>query len=254
MHRLRQQRGLKNQFGLSDLDAEILAFRVVPHFLAEFARKYFRLHVEGVENIPRRGPALIAPNHSGFSGFDALLLSHEVFRASGRIPRVLTHRFWFMNQFTAVPAEKAGFIEASTENGLVHLKKNNLVVIFPEGEKGNFKSTVKRYALREFKRGFVRMALLRQCPIIPTVIIGAEETHLNLGNFKLKPFNLTLPLPVNFVPLPAKWRIRFLKPVMLPYHADVIDDSELMNEIAQDIRERMQKAISQELDARGSVF
>jgi hypothetical protein len=49
-------------FGLADLDPQILAYRVLPHFVAELARKYFRLEVEGLENIPKRGPALLCPN------------------------------------------------------------------------------------------------------------------------------------------------------------------------------------------------
>ncbi|MGZ3771609.1 MAG: lysophospholipid acyltransferase family protein, partial [Bdellovibrio sp.] len=58
-------------FGLRNLDRDTLIFRVLPRFLLEILRKYFRMEIEGVENIPRRGAVVIAPNHSGFSGFDA---------------------------------------------------------------------------------------------------------------------------------------------------------------------------------------
>ena len=243
-------------FGLRDMANETMLYRVVPHFLMEAARKYFRLQVEGTENIPRRGPALICPNHSGYSGFDALLLSHEIFRSIGRVPRVLAHQFWFLTQATASPAEKIGLIEASMANGLKQLKKNNLVVIFPEGEQGNFKPTVKRYHLQPFKRGFIRMALLRQCPIVPTLIIGAEETHINLAQlgFLRRFTGLTLPLPLNIIPLPAKWKIVFLPPIHLPYKPSAIDDAELIDELAIDIREQMQEAISREVARRESIF
>ena len=50
---------------------------------------------------------------------------------------------------------------------------------------GNFKASSNRYHLQEFKRGFIRMALLTKAPIIPTLIIGAEETHINLKQLKL---------------------------------------------------------------------
>lgn len=243
-------------FGLRDLDREVLLYRVLPHLVMEVARTYFRLRIEGLEHIPRRGPALITPNHSGYSGFDALLLSHEIFKSTGRVPRMLTHYFWFLTKATAVPAEKVGFIEASLANGLKQLKKNNLVVIFPEGEHGNFKPTTKRYALQEFKRGFVRMALLQQCPIIPVIVIGAEETHINLAQLKFSKLlrGLTLPLPLNVIPLPAKWKIKFLPPIQLPYDASAIDDQELIVELAQDIREQMQEAINKELANRSSVY
>ncbi len=243
-------------FGLRELGSDVLMYRVLPHFLMEIARKYFRLQVEGVENIPRRGPALIAPNHSGFSGFDALLLSHEIYKSTGRIPRVLTHQFWFLTRATAVPAEKVGFIEANMVNGLAQLKKNNLVILFPEGERGNFKPTTQRYQLQRFRTGFLRMAILRQCPIVPTLILGAEETHINLAQLKFTKYlrGLVLPLPLNIVPLPVKWKIRYLPPIHLPHKPSAADDRELLKELAQELREEMQKAITEEVSKRGSIF
>ena len=243
-------------FGLKDVDPEVLAYRVLPHLLMEVARRYFRLQVEGTEHIPRRGPALVTPNHSGYTAFDALLLSHEIFKSTGRVPRVLTHRFWFLTEMTKIPAEKIGFIEANTQNGMQQLQKNNLVLLFPEGEKGNFKPTAKRYHLQRFRSGFVRMALMRQCPIVPTIVLGAEETHINLAQINLSRLlpGVVLPLPLNVIPLPAKWRIRFLPPIHLPYQESAAEDRELVEELAQDIREQMQAAISDEVSKRGSIF
>ncbi len=48
-------------FGLRNLDRDTLIFRVLPRFLLEILRKYFRLEIEGAENIPRRGGVVIAP-------------------------------------------------------------------------------------------------------------------------------------------------------------------------------------------------
>ncbi len=236
--------------------AERLIYRALPQFFMEIARRYFRLEVEGLENIPRRGAGIIAPNHSGYSGLDAFLLAHEIHRETGRLPRVLTHHFWFLTKATSIPAEKVGFVEATTASGLHQLSKNNLIVLFPEGEHGNFKPTAKRYHLQEFKRGFVRMALEKQCPIIPTLIIGAEETHINLAQLKLTKFlrGTVLPLPLNIIPLPVKWTIKFLPPIRLPYRADAQDDAELVHEIAQEIRESMQIALSAEVKNRGPIF
>ncbi|MES2855917.1 MAG: lysophospholipid acyltransferase family protein [Bdellovibrionota bacterium] len=243
-------------FGLTDTDPEILMYRVLPHFLMEVARKYFRLEVEGLENIPRRGAAILTPNHSGYSGFDAFLLAHEVFKSTGRVPRILAHHLWFLTKATSIPAEKVGFIEANMANALMQLKKNNLVVIFPEGEYGNFKPTMKRYHLQEFKLGFIRMALQRQCPIVPTLILGAEETHINLAQLKFTKYlrGLVLPLPLNVIPLPAKWKFVFLPPIHLPYKPEAADDRELVEDLAQDIRERMQKALSEHVGKRGSIW
>lgn len=243
-------------FGLKQMGTDQLLYRVMPHFVMELMRKYFHLQVEGAENLPHRGAALIAANHSGYSGFDAMILTHEIHRASGRIPRVLTHHLWFLSKATALPAMKLGFIEANLKNGRHHLHKKNLVVIFPEGEKGNFKPSTKRYRLQEFKRGVVRMAILEQVPIIPTLVIGAEETHINLRQLKFTKYlrGLVLPLPLNVIPLPAKWKIVFLKPVMLPYKPEAANDEELMIELAESLREEMQVALNAELAKRDSIF
>lgn len=243
-------------FGLRNLDRDTLIFRVLPRFLLEILRKYFRLEVSGTENVPRRGAVIIAPNHSGYSGFDAVLLAHIIQQEAKRVPRVLTHHFWFLTETTAIPAHKMGFTEATYENGLNSLKKGNAIVLFPEGEQGNFKPTTERYQLQEFKRGFVRMALEAQCPIVPVVILGAEETHINLKKLKFTKFlkGSVIPLPLNILPLPAKWRIRFLEPIRLPYKASAIDDTELVHEIAQDIQEKMQTVIEEEIQKRGNPF
>jgi 1-acyl-sn-glycerol-3-phosphate acyltransferase len=243
-------------FGLKDLPRDVLLYRVMPYLLLEIVRKYLRVTIEGIENIPTTGRGLIIPNHSGFSGFDAVVLGHEIFKATGRIPRVLTHHLWFMNQVTSLPAQKMGFVEATTKNGLGLLKKNNLVMLFPEGENGNFKPTSQRYRLQEFKRGFIRMALQSKSPIIPTLIIGAEETHINLRKLKFSKFlaGSVLPLPLNVIPLPARWNIRFLEPIDFPFKPEAANDSELVRELASDVRERMQRAINKELKKRGGVY
>ena len=182
-----------------------------------------------------------------------MVLTHILNRDLKRIPRVLTHHFWFLTKNTAIPAQKMGFIEATFANGVKELKKNNLVVIFPEGEKGNFKPTSQMYQLQEFKRGFIRMALSTQAPIIPTLIIGAEETSINLSQLKFTKFlrGVVLPIPLNVIPLPVKWKIKFLPPIYLPYAATSVDDRELVLEIADELREQMQDVLSEEILKRG---
>lgn len=241
-------------FGLKDLDADTLLYRVLPHFLMEIMRKYFRLEIEGLENIPRRGAALLCPNHSGYSGFDALLLAHIVHKETRRIPRVLTHHFWFLTKTTAIPAQKMGFTEASFENGVSALQRNNLVIVFPEGENGNFKPTSSMYQLQEFKRGFVRMAVKTQAPIVPILVIGAEETHINLSQLKFTKYlrGVVLPIPLNVIPLPVKWKIKILPPIYLPYTPEHLDDQELIKDIASELQEQMQESLSDEVLKRGS--
>jgi 1-acyl-sn-glycerol-3-phosphate acyltransferase len=230
-------------------DLEKFLYRDIPHYVMEILRRYFRLKVEGIENIPKRGAAILTPNHSGFSGLDAMVLAYEVQRATRRVPKVMTHKFWFTADATANQMNKMGFVEATTENGMSELKKNHLLILFPEGEHGNFKPTTRAYQLQDFKRGFVRMALQTGSPIVPVMILGAEESHINLHQMKLPKIlkNMILPLPLNLIPFPAKWKIKILKPIFLPYKASAANDSELVREIADDIREKIQELIRAEI-------
>lgn len=243
-------------FNLKELSTDALIYKVFPRFFMELMKKYFRLEVEGIENIPAKGPVIIAPNHSGFSGFDAMILAYVLQEQTKRIPRVMTHHMWFLTETTSIPAHKLGFIEATYDNGISLLKKNNMVVLFPEGEHGNFKPSTKRYQLQEFKRGFVRMAIQSQAKVVPTIILGAEETHINLQKLKFTKFlrGLVLPLPLNVIPLPAKWKIIFEKPIDFPFTADKLSDSELCHDLAMDVQEAMQVKINKEVKKRGSGY
>lgn len=243
-------------FNVKSLGADDLLYKVFPRLFMEILKKYFRVEVEGVENIPTSGPIIIAPNHSGFTAMDAMVLAYVIQEKTKRVPRVLTHHLWFLTPTTALPAQKLGFFEATFENGVSYLKKKQMIVIFPEGEHGNFKPTSKRYQLQEFKRGFIRMALATDATIVPTVILGAEETHINLRQLKFSKFlrGLVLPLPLNVIPLPAKWKIIFEKPVMLPFGPEKMSDSELCHDLASEIQENLQTKINSEVKKRGFGF
>lgn len=243
-------------FNLKVLPTKTLMYRVMPQLFAEIMTKYFRMKVEGAEHIPKSGGAIITPNHSGYSGFDAFLLGHHIYKEVKRKPRILTHKLWFASEKTAIPMKRQGYIEASTQNGLDALDKNRLLVLFPEGEYGNFKPSVKAYHLQQFKKGFIRMALEKQVPIVPTLILGAEETHINLARLKFSKYlkGTILPLPLNILPLPAKWHIIFMKPIYLPYKPARKNDIDLVDELSEEIREKMQKRLSLEVSKRKNLY
>ncbi len=233
-----------------------LGRKLVSKVVLQGLRKYFRLQVVGAEHIPPKGPAIIAPNHSGFAGLDALLMADSIAENSQRIPRVLTHKFWFANSLSKEVAESFGFIEANVPNGLSALKKNNVVVIFPEGEAGNFKPSSHMYQLQEFRSGLVRMALTSQAPIVPSLVVGAEESQINLAQLRL-PVGLKsflLPLPLTLLPLPAKWTIHFFPPVELPYPPEAAENPELVRELSEDLHDQMQSLLNKVVQKRGGVF
>jgi len=229
----------------------------ISQFLLEIVRKYFRLEVEGLENVPASGGTLLVPNHSGVTALDAVMIGNEVHRCLNRVPRILAHPLWFIGPQIKILARKIGLEEASMDRGLSLLQEGDCVIIFPEGADGNFKPTAQRYQLKEFRRGFVRMAMQTGAPIVPVVVIGAEETNINLSSIKIsnKLRGTIIPIPLNVLPLPAKWKIIFLPPVDLKkYGAARASDTQMVHQIAEDIRAQIQARIDLELKKRDWIY
>jgi len=93
------------------------------------------------------------------------------------------------------------------------------------------------------------MALECKTPIVPTIVIGAEETHINLKSIRLTKYlrGLVIPLPLNIIPLPSKWKIIFMEPISLPFDRTSCEDRDLVCELAMEIQEKMQSRLQREL-------
>ncbi len=240
----------------SGLSKEDIAYKVLPYFLLEIITKYLRVETEGIRHVPSEGPAIVIANHSGYMGFDALMLGHQIRLQKKRLPRVIAHKMWFLKPEIAVHAHKMGAIPATLENGKKILDKKELLLLFPEGEEGNFKPSSQSYKLRKFRRGFVRLALLTGAPIIPAVVIGAEETHITLSQIRWAKelVGIIIPVPLNLIPLPAKWDIKFLEPIYLEKDPEKAKDMEYVTRLSRQIRHQLQRAIHTELKKRHRVF
>jgi len=238
------------------LTPEELAYKVLPLFLLDIIQRYLRVTVEGIENVPAKGPAIVIANHSGFMGFDALMISHQIFKKKKRVPRIITHKLWFLVPDISVVAKKLGLVPATFENGLAYLKRKEMLILFPEGEEGNFKPTRFRYRLRPFRRGFVRLALKTGAPIIPSIVIGAEETNITLSQIRWAKqlFGIIIPVPLNVVPLPAKWYIQYLPPIHLEKNVKKSQDMEYVTKLSRKIRRDLQAQMNEALRSRKRIF
>lgn len=178
--------------------------------------RYFRLEVSGCEHVPRTGPGIIVANHSGWMGLDALLLSYVIRKKTGRDCHIMAHRGFFeWSRWIHRIACRNGLRKPSRLDACESLKNGDLLILFPEAEAGNFKSSAKRYQLQHFHRGFVSIAKETLAPVIPCGIVGAEDAQLNLGSVQVGPRlrSLRIPLPLLLPPLPSKWRMRFFEAI-----------------------------------------
>ncbi len=240
----------------SGLSKEEVAYKVLPHFLLEIFTKYLRVNSEGEENIPKKGSVIFIANHSGFMGFDALMIGHQIYLKTQRVPRIIAHKLWFLRPEISVHAKRLGLVPATLDNGLKILEKKQGLILFPEGEEGNFKPTRYRYRLRRFRRGFIRLALQTGAPIVPVAVIGAEETNITLSQIRWAKelLGIIIPVPLNVIPLPAKWHIKFLKPIYLEKNREKANDMEYVTKLSRQIRLRLQRDLHKELKKRDRIF
>lgn len=230
-------------------------YRGIPHAILDWLKKFTDPQVEGLEHIPRKGPVLVIPNHSGLFGWDAFVLQNEILKQSKRIPRTMTHNFWHQEGFLRDSSRKLGYIPQDFKQAIKVLKRNNLLILFPEAEAGNFKSSLAMYTLQPFNPGFISLAIMTNSPIIPCCIIGAEETHLNLGtiDWTEKLIGAKIPLPLNLIPIKVQWKIVFLPPVRIldKYNRNDAKNIRFLEEAAEVVRLKVQHRIHKELYKRG---
>ncbi|MCB0863002.1 MAG: acyltransferase family protein [Solirubrobacterales bacterium] len=236
-----------------------------------YYRYWFRVEIEGIENIPSQGGALIVSNHSGALPPDAPMIMQAI-RNEHPAPRPLymLGEHWFKGYpGVSMLVNKMGLVPAHRENAqrLLH-DEGRLAVVFPEGQKGTRKLYWQRYKLRRFGRGgFVRTAIRARVPIVPTAVIGAEESAPIFAHFKLLQklsgliyFPLTPSFPhfgllAPLMYMPSKFKIRFMEPVnMAEFPVETIDDPAEIQEISERIRARIQLQLDEMLASRQSVW
>jgi len=227
---------------------------------------YWRIEVQGIENVPRQGRAVLTGVHRGFMPWDGVMALVALHRAVGRVPRFLIHPCLVKPPFLANYMTKLGGIVANQENADWVLSREGLLGMFPEGIHGAFRMYKDVYKLGKFGRDeYVKMALRNRAPLVPFVTVGSAEIYPIWGRLDWKWVKratewLFLPLGPNFpfpgLPLPSKWHTRFLEPIPVHEHygPEAADDPAVVREISRDVRARMQAAIDDMLARRKSIF
>jgi 1-acyl-sn-glycerol-3-phosphate acyltransferase len=236
-----------------------------------YYRYWFRCEVEGIENVPSDGGALLVSNHSGALPPDAAVIAKAI-REEHPEPRPLhitvEHFFKGYPGFSAL-IPKIGCVPAHPAN--VHrllFDERQLVLVFPEGRKGTEKTYNQRYRLRRFGRGgFVEAAARAEAKIVPVCVVGAEEAmpiFAQVGLLKRLTGLLYFPITPTFpwlgplgmfTYLPAKFRLRFLEPIDTgSIELDPTPDTAQVQTVAQEVRARIQENLDEMVAARRSVW
>jgi 1-acyl-sn-glycerol-3-phosphate acyltransferase len=234
-----------------------------------YYRYWFRAEVEGIENVPATGGALLVSNHSGALPPDAAMITKAI-REEHPHPRPLNitveHFFKGFPGFSML-IPKVGCVAAHPAN--VHrllFDEEQLVLVFPEGRKGTEKLYKDRYRLRRFGRGgFVEAAMRARAPIVPVCVVGAEEAQPvfaqsgllgRLTGLLYFPLTPTFPHlgPLGMLAyLPAKFKLRFLEPIEFGREG-MNEDKALVQTVAHEVRARIQENLFDMVGKRRSVW
>ncbi|MGH2540491.1 MAG: lysophospholipid acyltransferase family protein [Actinomycetota bacterium] len=151
-------------------------------------RAWFNLRYEGLEHIPRTGPAIIACNHISY--LDPLTSASAVVKA-GRRPRFLAKDDLFRIPVVGtvfrgtrqIPvARGTGAATAALSSAERSLARGEVVVIYPEGTV----TTRPDHLPMQGKTGVVRLALSSGVPITPLVSWGSQTVWQKTGKGSLK--------------------------------------------------------------------
>ncbi len=254
-----------DEFGF---DAE-LTDTVLLALLRPLYRRWFRVEVRGIENIPAEGGALVVANHSGAIALDSVMTQVAIHdeHPQHRHLRMLGADLVFRTPVVGELARKGGATLASNADAERLLSQGHVVGVWPEGFKGIGKPFSERYKLQRFGRGgFVSAALRTGKPIVPCAIVGAEETYPIIGNMPTlarligapyAPITPTWPWlgPLGLVPLPSKWMIEFGAPLATDQVGrGAAEDPMLVFDLTDQVRQTIQQTLYSLLVQRRSVF
>jgi 1-acyl-sn-glycerol-3-phosphate acyltransferase len=222
---------------LDERDPDFIRERLPMLWLA--ASIWYRGEVRGLGNVPETGPVLLVGNHSGGNLTPDTLVFTLAFNTYFGVERAfyqLAH-----NLVLSMPGlgqlRKFGTVAASHENARKALGSGAALLVYPGGDYEVHRPTSERNRV-DFggRKGFIRLAIAQNVPVVPVVSIGGQETALFLSRgerlakllaldkmFRLKvlPISLALPWGLNVgdmlghIPLPAKITIETLPPINL---------------------------------------
>jgi 1-acyl-sn-glycerol-3-phosphate acyltransferase len=200
---------------------------------------WYRGEVRGLGNIPDSGPVLLVGNHSGGNMTpDTVLftLAFSTFFGVERSFYQLAHNLVLAMPWLA-PLRKFGTVAASPENARRALESGAALLVYPGGDYEVHRPSWLRGKV-DFggRKGFIRLALDNDVPLVPVVSAGGQETALFLTRgeglahalwldriFRLKvlPISIALPWGLNVgdmlghIPLPAKITVEALPAINL---------------------------------------
>ncbi|GAB4581231.1 MAG: hypothetical protein Fur0022_39780 [Anaerolineales bacterium] len=124
--------------------------------------------VNGLENIPAEGPAILMINHIGF--IDPIILVHAVPRDIVPLAKVEAYDYPVVGIFPrlwgVIPVQRDGVDRHAVQQALEVLRAGEIILVAPEGTRGP--------VLQPPREGAVYLASRSGAPIVPVAIEDSE--------------------------------------------------------------------------------
>ena len=145
---------------------------VFTRFIARlYAKLFLRLKVKGKENIPLDSGVIIAPNHLSY--WDPPLVAVGAQRYlffMGKESLLKKPVFgWYLKKLGTFPVRRGIADIRAFKTALRFLKSGEIVLIFPEGTRGDWKH------LGEPMTGIGSLACLSAVPVVPVIITYSKK-------------------------------------------------------------------------------
>ena len=175
-----------------------MAYAIGKRIICPIVGLWFK-EVNGLKNIPKKGPFIIAANHESY--MDHLIIVCTFTCRLNKKIHFLSKKEHFDNIFKKVWHNYAGAIPLDRQAGgkealklaVKALKQGKIIAIHPEGTR------TLTGKLQKGKTGVTRLALSAEVPIIPVGLIGTFEI-LPKGKYipKLKRAIMNIGKPIYF--------------------------------------------------------
>lgn len=163
---------------------------------------WFNWRMEGLDQVPKEGPVLVAANHVSY--LDPLGHGYFLLKA-GRRPRFLAKIELYKNPLvrrvlegaSQIPVRRGSGDHAPVEAALESLAEDQVVVVYPE-------STVTRnedFSPMRAKTGIARLSLAARVPVLPVAIWGSQHVWQRSGARSLtfgRPIWVKAGTPIDF--------------------------------------------------------
>jgi 1-acyl-sn-glycerol-3-phosphate acyltransferase len=231
-------------------------------------RRYFRLQIDGIENVPASGPVLLVGNHCGgllpSEGFFTSLAIHDHFGPE-RAVYALAHDFLFDDATLRRYAARLGILCAGHDSAHHAFAAGGCVLVYPGSDLDTFRPFRDRGKIVLGGRtGFLALALREHVPIVPIVTAGTHEQLIVLwrgerlarlvhahawARSEVLPIVLALPWGITsgfvpYLPLPAQTTVSFLPPISWPtLDASHAADPDVLRQCYREVEQAMQTGL-----------